>query len=257
MTSLLAVELHADRHSEERLGPETRCGSSEFTRTDLHLRARSLRFKSSAESAESAPMTTRTGGTARASVLLARALSLVALSYRHVLTAGFVRNDHPRIDERVLSHEIRRLSRYLAHSRFDGLRAFRFDDAVASINRALGLIPGVLIAAQLRRKVVETQSRWQALPRKAPDDDRETTAERAPVTAHKERIRNAAALWIRVIEHPEASPRRVQRAAFHFSNGDCRLEGARHFFERRLATGADPVPGARLEHVLDDRRLRP
>lgn len=193
----------------------------------------------------------------RASVLLALALSLVALSYRYVLTAGFVWHDHPLIDERVLSHEIRLLSRYLAHSQFDGLRAFRSDDAVASINRGIGLIPGFLIAAQLRQMVVEAQSRWQAFPRPPPDDDLETTAKRAPVTAHRERIRNAAALWIHVLEHPETSPRRVQTAAFHFSNGGCRLEGARHFFERRLATGADPVLVARLEHVLDDRRLRP
>lgn len=142
-------------------------------------------------------MTTRTRGTARASVLPALALSLVALSDPHVLTAGFVWDDHPPIDEQVLLHEIRLLSGCLAHSPFDGFRASRFHDAVAPIHPALGLIPN---AGQLRQKVVGTH---------------------------------------------------------HFPYGGYRLEGDRHFFERRLATDADPVLVARLEHVLDDRRLKP
>jgi tetratricopeptide (TPR) repeat protein len=147
---------------------------------------------------------------------------------------------------------IHRLQLAAVHS-----RALRFDEAAAALDRALELAPGHPIALHLRQQVEDTRRRWQALPPQQPDEDLATLAERATVMAQAGRIRDADALWLRVVEAPEAPPRLVQRAAVHLAYGGYRPDAARRSFERLRTLGADPVQVARLEHVLDERRLEP
>lgn len=134
-------------------------------------------------------------------------------------------------------------------------RALRFDDAAASLERARALVPDQPLAAKLLERLTETRRRWEALPAETPGEAVEVVAERAAVMALAGRIRDADALWIRVLERPDAPPRLVQQAAVHLAYGGYRPDAARLSFVRLRELGADPVRVARLETVLAERRL--
>lgn len=134
-------------------------------------------------------------------------------------------------------------------------RAMRFDEAAASLERARELVPDNPLVHSLIERVEETRRRWEALPPESSNEPIAVTAERAHVMALAGRVRDADALWIRVLQNPQAPPKLVQRAAVHLVYTGYQQDAARRAIERLRDLGADPMRVARLEHALSHRRL--